>query len=74
MFVPFKVMFPDDNGVFDIPVVEVSISSDLRPETEYEIGKALKALRYVSERHGYDFADSDVTILGTKVSSSCREA
>jgi aromatic ring-opening dioxygenase catalytic subunit (LigB family) len=40
-------MFPDDDGVFELPVVEVSVSSDLRPETEYEIGKALKALRYV---------------------------
>lgn len=45
VFVPFKIMFPDDKGVFDIPVVEVSISSDLRPETEYEIGRALKSLR-----------------------------
>ena len=45
VFVPFKVMFPDDNGIFEVPVVEVSISSDLRPETEYEIGKALKGLR-----------------------------
>lgn len=47
VFVPFKIMFPDDKGVFEIPVVEVSISSDLRPETEYEIGKALRALRWV---------------------------
>ncbi|KAK9900886.1 Extradiol ring-cleavage dioxygenase class III enzyme subunit B [Cystobasidium minutum MCA 4210] len=44
VFVPFKVMFPGDSP-FEVPVVEVSISSDLRPETEYEIGKALKALR-----------------------------
>lgn len=38
-------MFPDEAGPLETPVVEVSMSSDLRPETEYEIGKALKALR-----------------------------
>jgi hypothetical protein len=46
VFVPFKLMFPNTDGPFEIPVVEVSMSSDLRPETEYQVGKALKALRW----------------------------
>lgn len=45
VFIPFKLMFPDDNGPFSIPVVEVSISADLQPEAEYQIGRAVQALR-----------------------------
>lgn len=45
VFIPFKIMFPDDQGPFPIPVVQVSIDSDFRPEREYEIGRALKSLR-----------------------------
>lgn len=45
VFVPFKLMFPDTTGSFDVPVVQVSIGSDYTPEHEYEIGKAVKGLR-----------------------------
>ncbi|CAD6572211.1 MAG: hypothetical protein CYPHOPRED_004747 [Cyphobasidiales sp. Tagirdzhanova-0007] len=45
VFIPFKLMFPDTNGTFEVPVVEVSIAADLKPESEYQIGKALKDLR-----------------------------
>jgi aromatic ring-opening dioxygenase catalytic subunit (LigB family) len=45
VFIPFKLMFPDSDGAFDVPIVEVSQDASLKPEDEYEIGKAMKALR-----------------------------
>lgn len=48
VFLPFKLMFPDTSspdGVFPIPIVEVSMSSTFEPEPQWEIGAAIKELR-----------------------------
>jgi aromatic ring-opening dioxygenase catalytic subunit (LigB family) len=48
VFLPFKLMFPDTaspDGVFPIPIVEVSMSSTFEPEPQWEIGAAIKELR-----------------------------
>lgn len=42
VFVPFTMMFPDG---LDIPLVEVSLSSNLDPQYHIDIGKALTPLR-----------------------------
>eukprot|EP01118_Nematostelium_gracile_P014272 TRINITY_DN5521_c0_g1_i2.p1 TRINITY_DN5521_c0_g1~~TRINITY_DN5521_c0_g1_i2.p1 ORF type:complete len:304 (+),score=67.40 TRINITY_DN5521_c0_g1_i2:38-913(+) len=44
VFVPFLTMFPN-NEHKDIPIVEVSMNSNLDPETEFQLGKALTPLR-----------------------------
>mgnify|MGYP002714237250 FL=1 len=41
MFIPLKLMFPDA----DIPVVQLSLRSDLDPRAHIEAGRALQALR-----------------------------
>ncbi|QTF58869.1 DODA-type extradiol aromatic ring-opening family dioxygenase [Stutzerimonas frequens] len=41
MFIPMKLMFPDA----DIPVVQLSLRSDLDPRAHIEAGRALQALR-----------------------------
>ncbi len=41
MFIPLKLMFPDA----DIPVVQLSLRSDLDPRAHIEAGRALHALR-----------------------------
>ncbi|KAJ9091260.1 hypothetical protein QFC19_009170 [Naganishia cerealis] len=48
VFLPFKIMFPDTpnpDGVFPVPVVEVSMSSTYEPTPQWEIGAAIKKLR-----------------------------
>ncbi len=40
MFIPLKLMFPDA----DIPVVQLSLRSDLDPRAHIEAGRALQAL------------------------------
>jgi aromatic ring-opening dioxygenase catalytic subunit (LigB family) len=48
VFLPFKLMFPDTahpDGVFPIPIVEVSMSSTFEPGPQWEIGAAIKSLR-----------------------------
>jgi hypothetical protein len=46
VFIPFKRMFPDKGGKsFEIPIVEVSMSQDLSPDPQWELGAALKSLR-----------------------------
>ncbi|GAA6053296.1 hypothetical protein JCM3770_006671 [Rhodotorula araucariae] len=42
VFVPFIKMF---NGVAPLPIIQVSIPSDLRPEAQYALGAALAPLR-----------------------------
>jgi len=42
VFVPFRVMFGED---FDIPVVQVSIDSDMTPESNWKLGQIVKSLR-----------------------------
>ncbi|MCQ4295419.1 dioxygenase [Pseudomonas stutzeri] len=41
MFIPLKLMFPDA----DIPVVQLSLRSDLDPQAHIEAGRALRTLR-----------------------------
>jgi len=41
VFIPMKVAFPDA----DIPIVQVSLRTDLNPEAHLEIGRALQPLR-----------------------------
>jgi|TARA_R100000093_G_scaffold49421_1_gene25522 aromatic ring-opening dioxygenase catalytic subunit (LigB family) len=41
MFIPLKLMFPDA----DIPVVQLSLRSDLDPQAHIEAGRALQGLR-----------------------------
>ncbi|KAJ9121249.1 hypothetical protein QFC24_004925 [Naganishia onofrii] len=48
VFLPFKLMFPDsssEDGVFPVPIVEVSMSSTFEPAPQWEIGSAIKGLR-----------------------------
>lgn len=53
MFIPLKLMFPDA----DIPVVQLSLRSDLDPRAHIEAGRALQALR-----------GEDVLIVGSGMS------
>lgn len=53
MFIPLKLMFPDA----DIPVVQLSLRSDLDPQAHIEAGRALQALR-----------DEGVLIVGSGMS------
>ncbi len=53
MFIPLKLMFPDA----DIPVVQLSLRSDLDPRAHIEAGHALQALR-----------GEDVLIVGSGMS------
>ncbi len=41
MFVPLKLMFPQA----DIPVIQLSLRTDLDPQTHFNVGKALQPLR-----------------------------
>jgi aromatic ring-opening dioxygenase catalytic subunit (LigB family) len=41
VFIPFKLIYPDA----DIPIIQLSLKSDLDPATHIEIGKALEPLR-----------------------------
>jgi aromatic ring-opening dioxygenase catalytic subunit (LigB family) len=53
MFIPLKLMFPDA----DIPVVQLSLRSDLDPQAHIEAGRALRTLR-----------DEGVLIVGSGMS------
>ncbi|KDQ17657.1 hypothetical protein BOTBODRAFT_105172 [Botryobasidium botryosum FD-172 SS1] len=43
VFVPFKLMFGDE--FTDVPIVQVSIESDMSPERQWAVGKAVAELR-----------------------------
>jgi aromatic ring-opening dioxygenase catalytic subunit (LigB family) len=53
MFIPMMLMFPDAN----IPVVQLSLNSNLDPQTQIDLGGALEKLR-----------DQDILIIGSGMS------
>ena len=53
MFIPMMLMFPDA----DIPVVQLSLNSNLNPKTQLELGQALEKLR-----------DEGILIIGSGMS------
>lgn len=53
MFIPMMLMFPDA----DIPVIQLSLNSNLDPQTQLELGQALETLR-----------DEGILIIGSGMS------
>jgi aromatic ring-opening dioxygenase catalytic subunit (LigB family) len=46
VFVPFRLMFGDTFK--DVPIVQASIDSNMDPEANWKIGKAIASLRYAT--------------------------
>lgn len=43
VFIPFRIMFGHE--FLDVPIVQVSIDSNMSPEANWEVGSAVSKLR-----------------------------